>query len=184
MVASMTRIACRLGLVVLLIWGAYINGGAQASRTCPDGQFLAKYFKNETAGGQPAFTRCERRIDFDWGERGPSGTVSRTSSADTSSSESDGKADGSSTVRSVGKEHFSVRWAGRFQFAGGDHTFVATADDGIKVWVDGEVIINEWRMQGPTEFRATRNLTPGIHKVEVVYFQNVGGAVARLRWQR
>lgn len=184
MVASVTCIACRVGIVILLIVGAYHNGGAQAGRTCPDGQFLAKYYKNESAGGQPAFTRCEKRIDFDWGGQGPSGTAGGTSSDATGDSESDGKADRPTTVRSVGKEHFSVRWAGRFQFSGGDYTFVATADDGIRVSVDGQVIIDEWRIQGVTEFRATRNLTPGSHRISVVYFQNVGGAVARLRWQR
>ena len=184
MIVSVTRMACRVVIVSLLIVGTHPNGGAQSIRTCPDGQYLAKYYKNETAVGKPAFTRCEKRIDFDWGETGPSGTVGDTSSTGTADSESDGKADRFSTRRSVGKTHFSVRWDGQFQFGGGDYTFIATADDGIRVWVDGQVIIDEWRLQGATEFRATRNLTPGIHRVTVAYYQNAGGAVARLRWQR
>jgi len=187
MVNNITCIAWRVGIAILVIAGTYSELSAQPTKTCPDGQFLATYYKNQSLAGPAAVVRCEKDIDHDWGVRGPTGNVMRASTSaarasDTASEINDGKADGGSTVRSIGSDHFSVRWAGRFNFAGGDYWFVATADDGVRVWVDGELIINQWRLQGATEFQAMRNLTPGLHDVKVEYFENVGGAVARLRW--
>jgi hypothetical protein len=183
----MTQIAWKAGLIILLIAGGCPNSRAQSApdRKCNDEFFLATYYKNDSLRGAPAFTRCERKIDFDWTARGPTGTRNAGSSrADAADIDQDGKSDGFATAISLGNAHFSARWMGRFQFGAGDYTFIAVADDGIKVWLDGELIINEWRSQGATEFRAKRNLTQGVHRVEVVYFQNTGGAEARLRWQR
>jgi len=175
MLSSVIRTACRVGILVVLTVLVSSNGDAQTPKTCPDGEYVAKYYKNERAAGPPAFTRCEKRIDFDWGEQGSSAG---------SSSDSSGKADGLSTRQSVPRDHFSVRWEGIFQFEAGTYTFQATADDGIIVWVDGQKILDEWRVQGASNFRAIRTLTPGPHRVEVVYFQRDGGAVARLRWRK
>jgi len=187
MVNNITCIAWRVGIAILVIAGTYSELSAQPTKTCPDGQFLATYYKNQSLAGPAAVVRCEKDIDHDWGVRGPTGNVMRASTSaalasDTASEINDGKADGGSTVRSIGIDHFSVRWAGRFNFTGGDYTFVATADDGIRVWVDDELIIDQWRAQAVSVFRATRNLTAGLHRVKVEYFENDRDAVARLRW--
>jgi hypothetical protein len=44
------------------------------------------------------------------------------------------------------------------------------------------LIIDQWRFQGPTQFRAAQSLSAGIHRIKVEYFENAGGAEARLRW--
>lgn len=184
MITNIMSTACRVGIAILLIAGAYSKIDAQP-RKCLDGEFQATYYKNQYLTGSPALTRCEKNIDHDWGVRGPTGTVARASSSGGSSSTADassGKADGGSTVRSIGEDHFSIRWIGKFNFNGGAYTFVATADDGIRVWVDGELIIDQWRPQAVSVFRATRNLTAGLHEVKVEYFENDRDAVARLRW--
>jgi hypothetical protein len=121
------------------------------------GQYRAEYYNNRTLSGSPAFTRCENSINYDWGTGSP-GT-------------------------GVGVDNFSVRWTGRFSFNAGSYTFVAVADDGVRVWVDGSLIIDAWRDQGATEYRATRTLTAGEHEVKVEYYENGGGAVARVRWE-
>ena len=62
----------------------------------------------------------------------------------------------------------------------GNTTFTATSDDGIRVWVDGVLIINAWVDQGPTTYTAVRSITAGTHEVKVEYFENGGGAVAQV----
>jgi hypothetical protein len=123
---------------------------------CPAGYYLAEYFGNATLSGSPANTRCETAINNDWKNGGPGG--------------------------GLGTDLFSLRWTGRFAFAGGATTFVATADDGIRLWVDGVLLIDAWRNQSATTYRATASLAAGEHEVRVEYYENVGFAVARVSW--
>lgn len=131
--------------------------GSGGTVTCPDGQYRAQYYNNRSLSGSPAVTRCEGAVAYDWG--------------------------GGSPVGGVGADNFSVRWTGRFTFSGGTWRFIARADDGIRVWVDNSLIIDAWRDQGPTEYRAERNLSAGLHEVKVEYYENGGGAVAQVRWE-
>jgi hypothetical protein len=123
---------------------------------CPVGQYLAQYYNNTSLSGSPTFTRCESTINNNWGTGGPG--------------------------NGVGTEAFSVRWTGTFNFASGNTTFTATSDDGIRVWVDADLIINAWFDQGTTTYTATATLTAGAHVVQVEYFENGGDAVAQVSW--
>jgi hypothetical protein len=104
-------------------------------------------------------TRCENwPISWDWGSGSPGGGVP-----------SDG---------------FSGRWTARVSIDQGRYTFIARADDGVRVWLDNSLIIDAWRDQGPTEYRATRDVGSGAHDIKVEYYENGGGAVAQFRWER
>src|SRR5262249_9042207 len=122
---------------------------------CPAGQFLAEYFANPNLGGAPVRTACESTINYDWGLDGPAG---------------------------VPVNNFSVRWTGRFQFPAGDTTFTATADDGIRVFVDGTAVIDAWINQSATTYTATRTLAAGQHEVKVEYYDSTILAVAKVSW--
>ncbi len=123
---------------------------------CPSGQFLAQYFANTTLGGSPVATQCEAAVDYRWGAGGP--------------------------ATGVGPDNFSVRWAGQFDFPGGSTTFTATADDGIRLWVDGALLIDAWRDQSATTYQATPTVTAGTHQVQIEYYERGGDAVAQVRW--
>jgi glucose/arabinose dehydrogenase len=129
----------------------------QQGGTCPGGQFEAKYFNNMTMAGTPVLDRCETQINNDWGLGSP--------------------------APSVNVDGFSAVWSGSFSFAAGTYAFNATADDGIRVFVDGAVVIDQWRDQAPTSFGAQKTLTAGSHTVRVEYYENTGGAVAQVNWQ-
>jgi hypothetical protein len=137
-------------------------GGAVAkldwhrSVACSTGQFQAQYFGNTTLAGSAAVTACESSIDYNWGNGGPAG---------------------------VGSDGFSARWTGTFDFgAGGAYTFVSTTDDGMRVWVDNVLVIDQWKPQAPTTYQATKVLAAGTHVVKVEYYESGGGAVARASW--
>ncbi|GAB4538136.1 MAG: hypothetical protein Kow0063_25670 [Anaerolineae bacterium] len=125
--------------------------------SCPDNQYLAEYFNNYSLSGEPDLVRCENQINYDW--RG------------------DGPADG------IHNNNFSVRWTGSFHIPAGTYTFVAEADDGMQVWVDGVLIIDAWRDQRATEYRSTYTLQGDEHNISVQYYERGGMAVARLRWE-
>ena len=119
---------------------------------CTTGQFYAEYFANRTLTGASAFTRCEATIANTWGAGGPGNGLPNDS--------------------------FSIRWSGSFTFPTGTSTFNATADDGVRLWVDGVLLIDKWIDQGATTYTATRTLTAGAHTVKVEYYENAGDATA------
>ncbi|HXG77162.1 MAG TPA: PA14 domain-containing protein, partial [Gaiellaceae bacterium] len=119
-------------------------------------QYEASYYGNTALSGSPILTRCESTIDYDWGDGSP--------------------------APGVPADDFSVRWQGTFDFPAGETTFTATADDGIRVWVDGILVIDAWVDQPPTTYTATRTLSAGAHQVRVEYYERGWGAVARLGW--
>ncbi len=81
-------------------------------------------------------------------------------------------------------DNFSARWSGKVEApATGVHTFHVTGDDGIRLWVNGQLIVNGWIDQGPTGYSGTINLTAGQkYDIKLEYFESAGGALCRLEW--
>jgi glucose/arabinose dehydrogenase/endonuclease YncB( thermonuclease family) len=129
--------------------------------TCPVGQYLAQYFANQTLTGTPVVSQCEAAPLND--------TLGNTANW---------------PPAGVGPNQFSVRWDGQFAFAtAGSYTFTATADDGIRVYLDGQAVIDKWIDQAPTTYTYTAaNLAAGNHDIKVEYYQGYGGATARVSW--
>ena len=102
--------------------------------------------------------RIDPNVDFDWG--------------------------GGSPDASISQDAFSVVWSGWVQAQFSEpYTFYTTTDDGVRLWVNNQQIINKWQDQGPTEWSGTINLTAGKrYPIEMAYFENAGGAEAHLSW--
>ncbi|NHC15411.1 PA14 domain-containing protein [Motilibacter deserti] len=130
---------------------------AQLLPTLPRMGLRASYFPNKTLSG-PAVTRVDRTLDFDWGLGNPG----------------DGLPD----------DGFSVRWEGRvWPRTTGNHTFYTTSDDGIRLWIDGKLVIDQWNDHGPTEHSGTVWLAANVHHaIKVEYYENVWTSTARLAW--
>lgn len=126
---------------------------------CASGQYLAEYFGNPILEGTPTIERCEDDVDNDWGIAEGPGT-------------------------GMGTDDFSARWTGTHDFEAGEHTFTVTADDGVRIWVDEEPVIDEWQDQSATTYTATREMTAGEHEVRVEYYENWGDAVTRVAWEK
>ena len=126
--------------------------------TCAAGQFRATYWANRHLSGTPVRDRCESRVAYDWGEGSPSSSVPR--------------------------DDFSARWAGLFDFArAGDHRFTVRADDGVRLWVGGRLVIDAWRNSSATTHTATVALDAGRHEVRLEYYEATGAASVLLGWE-
>ena len=79
-------------------------------------------------------------------------------------------------------DDFSVRWTKFQYFDGGGYTFYATSDDGIRVWVDEQLIIDRWYDHAEATFSAARSLSAGYHSMRVEYYDARDKAVARVWW--
>ncbi|MBA3848036.1 MAG: hypothetical protein H0X45_15515, partial [Planctomycetes bacterium] len=119
---------------------------------------LATYF-NDMALQSPALTRVDQRIDFDWG--------------------------GGAPAAGIGADRFSVRWTAEVvpRFSGA-YQFITTSDDGVRLWIDGVLIIDQWNDHGPTQHVGQAQVTAGRrHALRMEFYENGGGATARLEWR-
>ncbi len=144
----------KISLLVLII----VLSSSTAAAAAPAGvSWYAQYYNNRYLEGHPAKIRHETTLDYNWGTGAP--------------------------VAEVGADNFSVRWTTVTEFAAGDYTFSVTVDDGVRVWIDGAMLIDEWREQAPTTYTAPIYLTGGVHQVQVAYFEATGTAIMQLNWQ-
>ena len=75
-----------------------------------------------------------------------------------------------------------VRWTKTDAFDAANYQFTARADDGIRVYVDGVLILDKWINQPATTYNVTKSLSVGNHDIKVEYYENTGGAVASLSY--
>jgi hypothetical protein len=77
-----------------------------------------------------------------------------------------------------------VRWSGLVEpkFTG-QYTFYTVSDDGVRLWIDNQLVINNWTDHGSTENSGTVALSAGKkYSVRMEFYENGGNAVAKLLW--
>jgi hypothetical protein len=84
--------------------------------------------------------------------------------------------------RSVGRGNFSVRWQGSFIFAQRNYTFTILSSDGMRVYIDGNLILDHWVNQSVTQYTISQALSAGPHVITVEYFEQTGMSAAHLSW--
>lgn len=122
---------------------------------CPEGTLQMQFFKNEWLAGAPRLVRCEALpLVHDWGEGAPDGTTPA--------------------------DVFTASWQGDFAVTAGSWVVRGKVDDGIRVWLDGELIVDQWRSQPSLRFEASRTLAAGRHALRVEYWEVTGAALVEL----
>jgi hypothetical protein len=80
-------------------------------------------------------------------------------------------------------DHFSARWTRTASLAAGQWRFHATADDGVRVYVDGLPIIDQWHPTATVTYNTSLALSGGNHELRLDYYDNVEQARIRLWWE-
>ena len=133
----------------------YAPGAVASSGT----GLLGQYFSTYDLSGSVVLQRIEA-VDFDWGTAAPG--------------------------PGVPADFFSARWRGQVEAdATGNYQFQTNSDDGVRVWVNGVLIINNWTPHGPTvDTSANIAMTTGQrYSIVVEYQEYTGGATMQLRWK-
>lgn len=115
-----------------------------------------EYWANQNLSGAPVLCRDDPEFDYDWES-------------------------GSPDYRFLPNDHFSVRWTRTMYFNAGYYRFSVSSDDGIRVWLDTTLIINQWS-DGGHGASVDRNLSAGNHSFKVEYYENSGLAHAAFWW--
>lgn len=137
----------------LLVYSVY--GVSAQGGVVPTGAFLGEYF-NGTDFDNLVMTRTDTRIDFNW------------------TSESPGVA--------VDKDYFSARWRGNFFFEEGKYDFFVKSDDGARVYVNNDLIIDNWEKPTRSEIRYQTQMSEGVHQIKVEYYEKTGNANIKSGW--
>jgi hypothetical protein len=146
--------AFRLGLIVLLlVTSAAVLAPVALAQSVT---WRGEYYNNVNLAGSPVLVRDDPSIAFNWGAGSPGGGVSA--------------------------DNFSVRWTAYANFSAGDYTFVVTTDDGARLWVDEQILIDQWRDQSATTFTAIKSLGAGYHNLRLEYYEHFGDALCQLSW--
>jgi uncharacterized protein with LGFP repeats/surface antigen len=122
----------------------------------------AQYWNNPKLQGSPQWSKYEDMSDlrFHAGLGAPVGT------------------------RGIKEDDFGARWITTSYFDGGIYDFINQADDGVRVYIDGELIIDKWQRSAFETKTAFADIDPGYHQVMVEYFENGGAAANSLRWEQ
>jgi hypothetical protein len=124
----------------------------------PSAYWQAEYFSNPNLSGTPVVVRSDETINFSWGLGAPAPNV---------------PVDG-----------FSARWTRIITIPNaGAYQFFATADDGVRIWVNNSLIMDEWHGATNQTYIAQTSLAAGNHTVRVEYYEDWGEARIRVWWQ-
>ena len=127
----------------------------------PNGErgLKAEYFANKSLEGAPVLTRVDQEVNFDWSMSNPG--------------------------RGIPNDDFSARWTGKLvPNQTGKYRFGAIADDGVRVYLNGKLIAEDWTEHAPATVTGEVMLEAGkSYDVRMDYYESKIGAVARLVWQ-
>ena len=117
-----------------------------------------EYFNNMTHTGSPALIRTDATVDFNWW--------------------------GGSPDPLINVDNFSVRWSGLIQPLNSEtYTFTTRSDDGIRLWVNGTQLINNWNDHSAVNNSGSILLTAGVkYDIVLEYYENGGDALSQLSW--
>ncbi len=116
-----------------------------------------EYFGNRDLQGNPALVRDDPQIDFNWGE----GRVAPNLPAD----------------------HFSARWQRRVSFEAGTYRFFLRMDDGARVLLDNQLILDDWEDGGDRTINVDVTLPAGERAIQVEFYESGGIARVGFWWQ-
>ena len=144
-------------LPILAIVAASIIGLIHPKQALASGTYNAKYWNLPSATssptfptGAPDFASTDSDININWGGGSPDGSIN-----------SDG---------------FAAEWTKSDTFAARDYQFQVRIDDGARVYIDDELIIDQWSDHGGQTFTAHKTVTAGTHTIKVQYYENTGNA--------
>jgi len=117
-----------------------------------------EYFTNKDVSGVPALVRIDKQISFEWAMGSPDSTIPA--------------------------DVFSVRWTGKLvPTVSGTYTLGVSTDDGVRLYIDGKLLVESWFDRGATLDVITMKLEAGRqYDIRIEYYENAGWSYASFVW--
>lgn len=120
--------------------------------------WTVELWNNNRLAGQPLVTGADAAIDFNWGHGSPNATI--------------------------GTDNFSARWMRYLSLDAGTYRFAARSDDGVRVYMDDALLIDQWSDHAAQTFSVEKSVSAGHHLVQVEYYERSGLAEMTFNWER
>ncbi|MCK9279026.1 MAG: glycoside hydrolase family 3 C-terminal domain-containing protein [Melioribacteraceae bacterium] len=118
-----------------------------------------EYYNNKSLSGEPLLRRIDKTIDFDWGGNAPS--------------------------KEFDKDNYSIKWTGFIQAPlEGEYYFSSSTDDGARLFINDQLLINDWIDHG-VETRLAKIVLKKdqVVKIKFEHYESGGSASAKLGWK-
>ena len=128
---------------------------------CPapgSGVFTGCYYSGTSLFGTPTKTTTDPSLMYDWSNAYYGRTAPMT--------------------------NFSVRWQGNFNFAAGNYAFTTVTSDGMRVYIDGAMVLDSWKDQPPSMYTFSKAFTAGNHLVVVEFYNKTGWPISYVWWTK
>jgi hypothetical protein len=118
----------------------------------------ASYYDDVSPVGTPVLTQEILNVDYDWYIGSPDPLVPN--------------------------DAFSARYEGQVRIVeNGNYNFITYSDDGVRVWVDGNLVIDDWESQSRTKNESgVVSLSVGTYDLVVEYYDYAEAATISLLW--
>lgn len=130
----------------------------EAAAATPSNGLLGSYY-NGVSFQKLVLQRIDSTVNFNWGEFSP--------------------------ASSVNVDSYSARWTGKIQprFTG-TYKFYINSDNGRKVWIDNQLIVDKWSNEYGITYSGTIDLIADQkYEFKVEYYETTGGASIKLEWE-
>lgn len=119
----------------------------------PFTDWRGEYYANPTLLGSPVIVRNDVVIDFDWGYGSPDSRIP--------------------------PDNFSARWTRTLEFAPGTYRFTFRVDDGVRLWLDNVLVLDDWREGAARDVSTDVTLAARPYTFRIEYFERLGVATIR-----
>ncbi len=123
---------------------------------------IGEYYHGSASGAWDdlVMERLDPTVDFTWGNGSPEPGV-------------------------VNVDNFKVRWTGEVEIPStGTYTFYTQTDDGVRLWVNDVLVLENWTDHGSTMDSGDINLKGGQrYPIKLEWYENGGGAICQLSWE-
>jgi len=126
----------------------------------PDGKpgLKGEYYNNKNLSGEPVFTRIDKNIDFFFDLKSPDPRIN--------------------------DDNFSIRWTGKLiPKVSRNYRIDFKTDDGFRMWINNQLILDEWFDQGITVHSTHVDLKANVeYNIKIEYYEHEYKACAQLGW--
>jgi LysM repeat protein len=140
----------------IYVWWKRISA-AEPAAPPPTDMWYGEFFNGENLQGSPVATHHEPAIGFEWGADSP--------------------------MPGVWADQFSARWTRRVHLNTDHYRFCAMSDDGVRIWVNNQLVLDEWHLNNSVAYCGTYWAETGVYDVRVEYYEHGGKALLYVWWE-
>lgn len=117
----------------------------------PTGGYIIDVFDNQDFAGEPIYTILENTIEYEWAEGNPFDLTF--------------------------DDHFSIRaYNGFIAEVAANYLFTTFVDDGVRIYLDDQIILDEWHDSSGAYYEVKVEVDPGFHVVRYEFYEGVVNA--------